>query len=186
MRKDVECTFRILKGRWRILKSGVRIYGVDLVDHIWFTCCALQNWLLEVDRLTQKWVGGIHKLTSNWDGVMGCLVVDGDRVEVPNALVGLSANLDPRNYDLSGLGPGSDVVDKTRTMMNQDFGENEETTTRTMAIGKERVGHVRHLSLAVFRCLLVNHFAILFSQNNIVWPRRFQNQPQRRLLLTAN
>jgi hypothetical protein len=23
MRKDVECTFRILKGRWRILKTGV-------------------------------------------------------------------------------------------------------------------------------------------------------------------
>ncbi len=26
MRKDVECTFGILKGRWRILKSGVRLH----------------------------------------------------------------------------------------------------------------------------------------------------------------
>jgi hypothetical protein len=34
MRKDVECTFGVLKSRWRILKSGVRIYGVDSVDHI--------------------------------------------------------------------------------------------------------------------------------------------------------
>jgi hypothetical protein len=32
MRKDVECTFGILKGRWRILKSGIRIEGVDAVD----------------------------------------------------------------------------------------------------------------------------------------------------------
>ena len=37
MRKDVECTFRILKGRWRILKSGVRLHGVDAVDSVWLT-----------------------------------------------------------------------------------------------------------------------------------------------------
>jgi hypothetical protein len=54
MQKDVVCTFGILKGGWRILKSGVRIYCIDSVDHIWFTCCALHNWLLEVDGLTQK------------------------------------------------------------------------------------------------------------------------------------
>jgi hypothetical protein len=37
MRKDVECTFGILKGRWRILKSGVQLHGVDAVDSVWFT-----------------------------------------------------------------------------------------------------------------------------------------------------
>jgi len=37
MRKDVECTFSILKGRWRILKAGVRIHGVDGVDDVWLT-----------------------------------------------------------------------------------------------------------------------------------------------------
>jgi len=34
MRKDVECTFGILKGRWQILKSGVRISGVHKIDKI--------------------------------------------------------------------------------------------------------------------------------------------------------
>jgi hypothetical protein len=34
MRKDVECTFGILKGRWRILKTGIRL---------------TYNWLLETD-----------------------------------------------------------------------------------------------------------------------------------------
>ncbi len=38
MRKDTVCMFGILKGRWRILKSGVRIYGVNSVDYVWFTC----------------------------------------------------------------------------------------------------------------------------------------------------
>jgi len=151
MRKDVECTFRILKGRWRILNSGVRIYGVDLVDHIWFTwCCALHNWLLEIDGLTQKWVGGVKMLTSEWDGEMGCLDFYGIRVDIPNALARLSTNLDPRNYDSTGLGPGLDVVDETRIMMNCDFGEREEDTTREIEVGGDRVRHVQNLSLAVF------------------------------------
>ncbi len=62
IRKDVECTFGILKGRWRMLKSGVKIHGVDLVDNIWFTCCALHNWLLDVDGLGEEWAGGICKI----------------------------------------------------------------------------------------------------------------------------
>jgi hypothetical protein len=34
MRKDVECTFGILKGRWRILKTGIRLHGVEAADKI--------------------------------------------------------------------------------------------------------------------------------------------------------
>jgi hypothetical protein len=55
MRKVVECTFGILKGRWRILKSGIRLQGVDAVDKVWLTCCALHNWLLEIDGLNAEW-----------------------------------------------------------------------------------------------------------------------------------
>jgi hypothetical protein len=51
MRKDVECTFRILKGCWRILKSGVHLHGTKPAVAIFKTCCALHNWLLEVDGL---------------------------------------------------------------------------------------------------------------------------------------
>jgi hypothetical protein len=73
MRKDVECTFGILKGIWRILKSGVRLHGVDAVDSVWFTCCALHNWLLEIEGLTEEWVGGVCKVMSEWEGDLGCL-----------------------------------------------------------------------------------------------------------------
>ena len=55
MRKDVECTFGILKGRWRILKTGIRLKGTDVADKIWKTCCALHNWLLEIDGLDKCW-----------------------------------------------------------------------------------------------------------------------------------
>jgi Plant transposon protein len=62
MRKDVECTFGILKGRWRILKTGIRLHGTENADKIWKTCCALHNMLLEVDGLDEKWEDGVQRI----------------------------------------------------------------------------------------------------------------------------
>jgi hypothetical protein len=173
MRKDVECTFGILKGRWRILKSGVRISGVDAVDYVWFTCCTLHKWLLDIDGLSEKWVGGVGQCVSDWEGELGGIKFDGIHKDIPNALARLSENLDPRNYDSSGLGPGLDVIGETRTIFTKeirDYAGNE--ILKQICVGEDRVRHVKFLSLAVFRRLLVNHFAILFSQNKIVWPTR--------------
>jgi hypothetical protein len=55
MRKYVECAFGILKGRFRILKTGVRVHGVEATDKIWLTCCALHNFVLEADGLNEQW-----------------------------------------------------------------------------------------------------------------------------------
>jgi len=49
LRKDVECTFGIFKGHWRILKTGIRLHGVEVANKISKTCCALHNMLLEID-----------------------------------------------------------------------------------------------------------------------------------------
>ena len=35
MRKDVECTFGIMKGRFRILKVGIRLHSVKAENNIW-------------------------------------------------------------------------------------------------------------------------------------------------------
>ena len=61
MQKDVECTFGILKGRWRILKTGIRLHGLKEADTVWKTCCSLHNWLLEVDGLDAQWQSGVAK-----------------------------------------------------------------------------------------------------------------------------
>jgi hypothetical protein len=68
MRKDVECLFGILKGRFRILKTGSRLFGPEATDKIWLTCCALHNWLLEVDGLDKAWQNGVP---SEWEGELG-------------------------------------------------------------------------------------------------------------------
>ena len=54
---------------------------------------------------------------------MGGIEFDGIHKDVPNALARLSENLDSRNYDLSGLGPGLDVIGKTRTIFTQEISD---------------------------------------------------------------
>jgi hypothetical protein len=54
MWKDVKCIFGILEGRWIILKAGIRVHGAATADAIFKTCCAMHNWLLEVDGLDDK------------------------------------------------------------------------------------------------------------------------------------
>jgi hypothetical protein len=52
------------------LKAGVQIHSVDSVNNIWLTCCALHNWLLEIDGMNEIWIGGVHTVASDWDGKM--------------------------------------------------------------------------------------------------------------------
>ena len=59
MRKDVKCAFGILKGRFRILKTVVRLHGIEATDQIWMTCCALHNMLLDADGLSGEWENGV-------------------------------------------------------------------------------------------------------------------------------
>jgi hypothetical protein len=134
----------------------------------------------EVDGLTEEWVGGVRKVGSEWEGDLGCLDFEGIPVEVPNALARLSANLDPRNFDSSGVGPGSDVMAENCSILRSEVAALNDSASliddmnimKGIMNGVDRVWSVRFLSLNVFCRLLVNHVAILFSQNKIVWPER--------------
>jgi len=57
-----------MKGQWHILKTGIRLHGVDdVVDKIWKTCCALHNWLLEIDGFDDCWENGVP---SKWEHLL--------------------------------------------------------------------------------------------------------------------
>jgi hypothetical protein len=97
---------------------------------------------------------------------------------VPNALLHFLANLDPLKYDSSGLGPGLDVMAENQSLLTREVAELSNATrcifdrSMTMLI-KNSVNHVHRvqfLLLGVFCQLLIIHFSILFSQNEIVWP----------------
>jgi len=57
VRKDVECTFGILKKRWRILNNGLEYRDIRLCEKIFVTCCCLHNFLLD-----QQMERGSHRV----------------------------------------------------------------------------------------------------------------------------
>jgi hypothetical protein len=48
VRKDVECTFGILKKCWRVLNNGILFRDIDVCDKVFTTCCCLHNLLLNL------------------------------------------------------------------------------------------------------------------------------------------
>lgn len=46
IRKDVECTFGILKKRFMCLKQAIRLHTKNEIDNMFFACCILHNILL--------------------------------------------------------------------------------------------------------------------------------------------
>ena len=60
MRKNVECTFGSLKGRFRCLKVPIFYNTRDVVDNMFFTCCIFHNLLLTFDGLDARWEKDIN------------------------------------------------------------------------------------------------------------------------------
>jgi DDE superfamily endonuclease len=168
MRKDVECTFGIMKGRFRILKTGVRLHGVEATDKIWLTCCALHNFLLEADGLHEEWNNGVP---SDWEGDLGFHNSADVTTHAPFALHRLHASSyeQLRRYDTSGMGPGRDLSSE-QDVMDMDF--NIFHSGSIPYPGDIGIRVVKNLSLDYFRHRLVEHFNILFRQGKIQWPSR--------------
>ncbi len=174
-RKDVECTFGILKGRWRILKSGVRVHGTSTPDKVFLTCCALHNWLLEIDGLDKNWENGVQ---SFWDGdaddnrnmsdIAGC--EQQQQQDLPDAIFRL------HNPDSTCMF-GATAAVGANGVEGPPHGTCDATPPAN-GHGRENasIKVVRSMSLAEFRSKLVTHFNIAYERKEVVWPRRFGNK----------
>jgi hypothetical protein len=47
VRKEVECTFGILKKQWNVLNNGFYYWDINICENIFVTCCCLNNFLLD-------------------------------------------------------------------------------------------------------------------------------------------
>ena len=175
MRKDVECAFGILKGRWRILKTGIRMQG-ESADMIWLTCCALHNMLLESDGLDDAW-------SSDWtaDSELNSSHEE-DREAMPISMRRLyDREMLSRNYDATEIAAQMAAVasqqereeagGEARPLWAQPSRPDEMDTDTGAASARV----VRDLSCDYFRSCLVEHFDILFHHGgsvgrHIKWP----------------
>ena len=136
LRKDVECTFGILKCRWRVLKHGIRLHGIESCDRFWLTWCALHNLLLDEDGLSTVWEA---EPDSQFFAVQ--------RFNNPSVL---------RDVDISGMGVGNDCVSSDVPKYAADVASVPVSTT----------GHIKvnDLSMDEMRQRLVCHFNIVFTR----------------------
>ena len=51
VRKDMECFFGSVKGRFRILKLPLLFQDREAIDDVWFTCSTLHNVMHSFDGL---------------------------------------------------------------------------------------------------------------------------------------
>ncbi len=110
------------------------------VDNIWLTCCALHNWLLEIDGLNAEW-SEVSMPGSDWDEELGYCDFEGIDVSVPWSIARLSQRLEPRTLDLSGMGPGIDVCEQ---------GMQPDPECNTNPVGVNGIKSVNGMSLKVF------------------------------------
>eukprot|EP00613_Pedinella_sp_CCMP2098_P060687 CAMPEP_0171982880 /NCGR_PEP_ID=MMETSP0993-20121228/272970_1 /TAXON_ID=483369 /ORGANISM="non described non described, Strain CCMP2098" /LENGTH=685 /DNA_ID=CAMNT_0012635561 /DNA_START=176 /DNA_END=2236 /DNA_ORIENTATION=+ len=69
VRKDIECFFGRLKGRWRILKTPISFHSKEKVDNVFFTCVALQNIIQDWDKRTRELTS--WEVDADWTGSGG-------------------------------------------------------------------------------------------------------------------
>jgi hypothetical protein len=165
-RKDCKCVFGILKGRFRVLKTGIRLDGPNAVDNIWLTCCALHNMPLSADGLDEEWGGALGQ-----NDVAEC------RTFAPFAFQRLSdtsiGSFGSRQHEREAIWLGlveRSLEEGKQQLLDKDFAEDEEEEEHVPTLIVDGAISINSLSYADFRKLLVNHFDSLHRQNKCKWP----------------
>mmetsp|Transcript_5700 Transcript_5700/g.16054 ORF Transcript_5700/g.16054 Transcript_5700/m.16054 type:complete len:324 (-) Transcript_5700:26-997(-) len=175
MRKDVECTFGIMKGRFRILKAGIRVHGVVACDRIWLTCCGLHNLLIDVDGLEEGWYNNnsIHQ-QSEWLGVLGNHDPESFGLAPDNIRRLFNTEREFTLYDSSGMGARNDMGEEVVT-----GSAGRPASGKTFDVGDLSIRKVRELDFTFFRERLVEHFDICFQNGWLCWPECNGKRQQR-------
>jgi len=152
----------MLKGRWRVLKTGIRLEGSYTADSIWMTCCALHNRLLVIDGSDGEWEGMMG--TNNVEDVCRLLCFAVQRMENP-----LVAEFGSRSHEKAANVAWLLEGQLTSTSTGDSDDEDEPLAIRTNTQGAMVVNS---LSYYEFRKRLVTHFDTLYKQHKISWTKR--------------
>jgi len=190
MRKDVECFFGLLKGRFRILKTGVRMQGVAVCDAIFKTYVALHNILLEWDGGDEEWRGGGVKLPLSTadqysgdfgrhdteDFVAAQKLRSSGNGQIPalfGRLFAEAANLDEEGFRDYDAGADADIM---RVGIEETEPLPVHQRRRQLDLS-EPVHQVCTYHRDVFRNALVEHWDLAWRKREVVWPSRLGTKP---------
>jgi hypothetical protein len=81
VRKDVECTFGILKKRWRVLSHDFTYQDIKICEKVFVTCCCLHNFLLDLMGRSTVRVGRGYSIADDGIWLSGNLNNVDDSIE---------------------------------------------------------------------------------------------------------
>ena len=139
LRKDIECTFGILKQMFAILKYGCRCSEQEQIDKVFLTCCALYNQRLKRENGDEPWKNLQNELEDEDDVDIFRRIREQHR-DVPQAAVGIPTD-------------GSLLLDQNNT--TSDTSMNKEVEVEF------EIGHDER------KKMLIDHFAYLMSKKQI-------------------
>lgn len=147
------------------MKTGIRLHGARAVDNIWKTCCALHNWLLEVDGLNAEWRSGVP---SDFEGELGHHDLGDAQLFVPRILdrVINCTEFQGRLETFDATYMGNAEVNSEREV-GDDVGISTPVSTSSSPCIS-----VRSLSLSDFRDRLVRNFRFKWDKKMVKWPSR--------------
>jgi hypothetical protein len=151
-RKDVECCFGILKGRFRFLKQGILLQTQHKIDTAFFTCCILHNMILEADGLDKRWEDNVE-----WDVLNpqpGNSDEGFDEIETPNQSI---SNQERRILDR---------VAQYESAIEIEYEGNE-------------VDEEIDVDFESKRKILINHFKKAYDKGLVHWPRAFAEEKKK-------
>ena len=150
MRKDVECTFGILKQRFSVLRNGIRLGSIKNVDQVWLTCCAIHNKLILLDGMNENWgIGESDVNVSNQNNTT-------NQNHQPFSVTRLNRNLNAYSSDESS------------TIHSSVFDQ--------YIVDNKRQVHLMPFKL--FQQCLINHFDLRFKSQTVHWPKHFKHKPR--------
>jgi DDE superfamily endonuclease len=165
-RKNAECVFGILKGRFRVLKTGIRLDGCEAADNIWLTCCALHNFLLEADGLAEEWAGAV-----------GQNDVSDVRRFAPFAMQRLTdediRRFGSRLHEREVMHQAALQRQQKELIVEEEVDANEQFQfVQPIRYDENGAVYINSLTYSDFRKRLVEHFDILYKKRQIKWPQR--------------
>lgn len=144
VRKDVECTFGVLKGRFRCLKLPIFYNSKDNIDNMFFTCCILHNILLSFDGLDSRWENNVNYVGRDGNHTAEDMLIFRQHLSRVRNLTPIT------DYSLQGVDAVRDRYDIMHGSITAEY----------------------ESSYTILQKKLIDHFAYKYSVNEIQWLKK--------------
>jgi len=131
------------------------LHGIEVCDEVWYTCCALHNFLLEEDNLSERWVVNRYMQSDGYHN-------DADILKFLGTMGG-KVNDGQRQFDVINK-IDSNRESETEYTADGHIADSYDADSECFIVYKMR--------FADFRNKLVENFDIQWKQNKIQWPSR--------------